>query len=76
MQAELTDIATGCDPSVFRIDPPPGTKIITGGLLAESGTSPARIAVGVAMAAWEMAVAVGRAALRSAWREAMSRRKD
>jgi len=76
MKAELTDIAQGCDPSVFRIDPPRGTKIITEGLLAESGTSPARIAVGVAMAASEMAVAVGRAALRSAWREATSHRKD
>jgi outer membrane lipoprotein-sorting protein len=76
MQAELTDIATGCDPSVFRIDPPPGTKIITGGLLAESGTSPAALAVGVARAASAVAVEVGRAALKSAWREAMSRRKD
>jgi outer membrane lipoprotein-sorting protein len=76
MQAELSDIATGCDPSVFRIDPPPGTKIITAGLLAESGTSPAALAVGVAKAASAVAVEVGRAAIKSAWREAVSRRKE
>jgi outer membrane lipoprotein-sorting protein len=72
MRAELTDITLGSDSSVFRIDPPPGTRIVTGGLLAETGMSPAGIAASVAKGVSKLAVDLGWAAIKSAARAATS----
>ena len=40
-RTELSDITPDVDLATFRIEPPPGTRVITGGLLAEAGLSPA-----------------------------------
>jgi outer membrane lipoprotein-sorting protein len=39
LRTELSGITPGADPAAFRIEPPPGIRVITGGLLAESGLS-------------------------------------
>lgn len=41
LRTELADVTLDVDPDVFRIEPPPDTRIITGGPLAETGLSPA-----------------------------------
>jgi len=44
----------------FGFDPPPGMKVITGGVLAEAGQSPATIALNTAKGAAGLALEIGR----------------
>ncbi len=45
LRAELSEVTAEVDPAAFRIEPPPGTPVITGGLLAEAGLSQAGAAL-------------------------------
>ena len=57
---ELSDVTAQVDRAAFRIDPAPGTRVITGGLLAEAGRSPARAAWMVARGTTGIALELGR----------------
>lgn len=60
MRAELTGLTTEPDPALFDFTPPPGMNVITGGLVAEWGQTPASIALHVAKGAAGLAVELGR----------------
>jgi hypothetical protein len=60
LRTELNAVTSDVDPAVFRIEPPPGTRVITGGLLAESGLSPAGAAWTAAKGATGLAAELGR----------------
>ncbi len=60
LRTELTGLTTDIDQAVFSFDPPPGMKIITGGPLAETGLSPATIALQAAKGTAGLAVEIGR----------------
>jgi hypothetical protein len=60
LRAELTGLTTEADPALFDFTPPPGMDVITGGLLAEWGQTPASIALHVAKGAAGLAVEFGR----------------
>jgi hypothetical protein len=60
MQAELADVSTDVDAGMFEFVPPPGMKVITGGLLAEWGETPASAAVHVAKGVVGLAFDLGR----------------
>ncbi len=60
LRTELTGLTTEFDQSVFEYEPPPGTKVITGGLLAEAGQSPAHLALQLGKGAAALAAEVGR----------------
>jgi hypothetical protein len=60
LHTELSDVTAQVDPAAFRIDPEPGTQVITGGLLAEAGRSPARTAWTVARGTTGIALELGR----------------
>jgi hypothetical protein len=60
MRTELTGLTTEADPALFDFTPPPGMDVITGGLLAEWGRTPASIALHVAKGAAGFAVEFGR----------------
>ncbi|HEX9516973.1 MAG TPA: hypothetical protein VF940_12460, partial [Streptosporangiaceae bacterium] len=59
-RTELTGLTTEPDPALFDLTPPPGMKVITGGLLAEWGQTPASIALHVAKGTAGLAVELGR----------------
>jgi hypothetical protein len=60
LRIELTGLTTEADPALFDFTPPPGMDVITGGLLAEWGQTPASIAWHVANGAASVAVELGR----------------
>jgi len=60
LRAELTGLTTKADPTLFDFTLPPGMKVITGGLLAEWGQTPASIALHAAKGAAGLAVELGR----------------
>jgi hypothetical protein len=57
---ELTGLTTEVDPALFDFTPAPGMKVITGGLLAEWGQTPASLALHTAKGAAGLAVELGR----------------
>jgi hypothetical protein len=57
---ELTGLTTEVDPALFDFTPAPGMKVITGGLLAEWGQTPASLALQTAKGAAGLAVELGR----------------
>jgi len=60
MHAELTGLTTDVEPTMFDFVPPPGVKVITGGLLAEIGQTPASLALHVAKGTAGLAFEIGR----------------
>jgi hypothetical protein len=60
LRAELTGLTTEVDQSLFDYEPPPGTKVITGGMFAEAGQSPAHVAIQAGKGAAALALEVGR----------------
>jgi hypothetical protein len=60
LRTELTGLTTNMDQVVFSFDPPPGMKIITGGLLAEAGQPTASIALKSAKGDAGLAIEIGR----------------
>ena len=60
LHPELTGVTTDIDPDAFTCSPPPGTRIIRGGPLAETGLSPAELAWQVAAAAPKLAIEIAR----------------
>jgi hypothetical protein len=60
MRTELTGLTAEADPALFDFTPPPGIDVITGGLVAEWGQTPASIALHVAKGAAGLAVELGR----------------
>jgi len=51
LRTELSHLATEVGRSVFSFEPPPGMKMVTGGLLAEVGQSPAAATLSAAKGA-------------------------
>ena len=60
LRTELSAVTPDVDPATFRIEPPPGTRVITGGLLAEAGVSPAGAAWIAAKGTAKLATEIGR----------------
>jgi len=60
LSTELTGLTTQADPALFDFVPPPGMKVITGGLLAEAGQTPASLALHAAKGAAGLALELGR----------------
>jgi hypothetical protein len=57
---ELTGLTTEVDETMFDFVPPPGVKVITGGLLAEIGQTPASVALHIAKGTAGIAFEIGR----------------
>lgn len=57
---ELSAVTPEVDLTAFRIEPPPGTRVITGGLLAEAGLSTAGAAWTAAKGTAKLATEIGR----------------
>jgi hypothetical protein len=57
---EMADLTTEVEPAMFEFVPPTGVKVITGGLLAEIGQTPASLAFHIAKGTAGMAVEIGR----------------
>jgi hypothetical protein len=60
LRTELTGLTTDVDQTLFDFEPPPGMNVITGGLLAEWGQSPASFALHAATGAVGLAFEIGR----------------
>jgi hypothetical protein len=60
LRTELSGVTPDVDSAAFRIDPPPGTRVITGGLLAEAGISPAGAAWMAAKGTAKLATEIGK----------------
>ena len=60
LRTELTGLTTEIDPALFDFMPPPGMKVITGGLLAEAGQTPASAALHAAKGVAGLALELGR----------------
>lgn len=60
LRIELSGVTPDVDPAAFRIEPPPGIRVITGGLLAESGLSIGGAAWMVAKGTSKLAIDIGR----------------
>ncbi len=60
LRTELSTVTPGAQRAVFRIEPPPGTPVITGGLLAEAGLSPAGAAWTAARGTARLATEIGK----------------
>jgi outer membrane lipoprotein-sorting protein len=60
LRTELSAVAAEVDLATFRIEPPPGTRVITGGLLAEAGLSPAGAAWTATKGTAKLATEIGR----------------
>ena len=60
LHSELTGVTTDIDPDAFTFSPPPGARIVRGGLLAETGLSPAELAWQAATAAPKLAIEIAR----------------
>jgi outer membrane lipoprotein-sorting protein len=59
-RTELSAVTPEVDLAAFRIEPPPGTRVITGGLLAEAGLSTAGAAWTAARGTAKLATEIGR----------------
>jgi hypothetical protein len=59
-RTELTGLTTEAEPGLFDFVPPPELKVITGGLLAECGQTPASLALHAATGVAGLALEVGR----------------
>jgi outer membrane lipoprotein-sorting protein len=59
-RTELSAVTPEVDLTAFRIEPPPGTRVITGGLLAEAGLSTAGAAWTAAKDTARLATEIGR----------------
>lgn len=59
-RAELSTVTPDVDLAAFRIEPVPGTRVITRGLLAEAGLSPAEAAWTAAKGTAKLATEIGR----------------
>jgi len=59
-RTELSAVTPEVDLTAFRIEPPPGTRVITGGLLAEAGLSTAGAAWTAAKGTAKLATEIGR----------------
>jgi outer membrane lipoprotein-sorting protein len=59
-RTELSAVTPEVDLTAFRIEPLPGTRVITGGLLAEAGLSPAGAAWTAAKGTAKLATEIGR----------------
>jgi len=62
LHSELAGVTTDIDPEAFAFRPTPGARIIHGGLLAQTGLSPAQIAWHAATAAPKLAAPNGHSA--------------
>ena len=60
LHAELADLTAEVDQTLFEFEPPPGMAVITGGLLAEAGQTPASAALQAAKGAAGLAFEIGR----------------
>ena len=60
LYSELTGVTTDIDADAFTLRPPPGARIIHGGLLAETGISPAEIGWHAAVATPKLAIEIAR----------------
>jgi hypothetical protein len=60
LRTELSAVTPNVDLAAFRIEPPPGTRVITGGPLAEAGLSPAEAAWTAARGTAKLATEIGR----------------
>jgi hypothetical protein len=60
LRTELTGVTKAVDPDAFRIESPPGTRVITGGPLAEAGLTPVGAAWITAKGVSKIAADVGR----------------
>lgn len=60
LRTDLTGLTTEVDQSVFDYEPPPGMKVITGGIFAEAGQSPAYVAIQAGKGVAALALEVGR----------------
>jgi outer membrane lipoprotein-sorting protein len=60
LHTELANVTPDADPATFRIEPPPGTRVITGGLLAEAGLSPAGAAWTAAKVTAKLGTEIGK----------------
>lgn len=60
LRTELGTVSADVDLATFRIEPPPGTRVISGGLLAEAGLSPAGAAWTVAQGTAKLAIEIGK----------------
>jgi hypothetical protein len=59
-RTELSAVTPDVDLAAFRIEPPPGTRVITGGLLAEAGLSPAGVAWTAAKGTAKLTAEIGK----------------
>jgi outer membrane lipoprotein-sorting protein len=59
-RTELSTVTPDVDLAAFHIEPPPGTRVITGGLLAEAGLSPAGAAWTAAKGTAKLATEIGK----------------
>lgn len=60
LRIELTSLTTEVDQSLFDYEPPQGTKVITGGMFAEAGQSPAYVALQAGKGVAALALEAGR----------------
>jgi hypothetical protein len=60
LRTELSGLTAEADPGLFDFVPPPGMKVITGGLLAEWGQTPASLTLQAAKGVAGLALEVGR----------------
>jgi hypothetical protein len=60
LRTELDIVTPDVDPAGFRIEPPPGIPVITGGLLAEAGLSPAGAAWTAVRGTAKLATEIGK----------------
>jgi hypothetical protein len=60
MRTELSALTADIDPATFQIEPASGSRVITGGLLAEAGLTPAGAAWMAARGAAGLAADIGR----------------
>jgi hypothetical protein len=56
---ELTGVTGDVDPAAFTVEPGPGVKVVSGGLLAESGMTIGQAASGITKGVTQAAAAVG-----------------
>ena len=60
LRTELTGLTATVDQAMFDYEPPPGMTVITGGLLAEAGQTPAGVAWQIATGLAGLALEIGR----------------
>jgi hypothetical protein len=60
LSTELSGVTEDADPAAFRIEPPPGIPVVTGGSLAEASLSPGGAAWMITKGASKMAVEISK----------------